>query len=60
MSLAVLLRKVKLLASRLGVGAIGEWAERELSGYDGHRGAAIFIEVHFPHGLLATIAGPPA
>jgi len=33
-SLASLLRKIKLLAARLGVKEMGEWAERELSGYD--------------------------
>lgn len=33
-SLGSLLRKVKLLSSRIGVKEIGEWAERELSGYD--------------------------
>jgi hypothetical protein len=32
-SLGSLLRKVKLLASRLGVKEIGEWTARELSGY---------------------------
>ena len=32
-SLGTLLRKVKLLASRIGVKEIGEWAGRELSGY---------------------------
>jgi len=33
-SLGSLLRKVKLLASRIGVKEIGLWAERELSGYE--------------------------
>lgn len=33
-SLGSLLRKTKLLASRIGVTEIGEWAERELIGYD--------------------------
>ncbi len=33
-SLGSLLRKVKLLAGRIGVKEIGEWAQRELSGYD--------------------------
>ncbi|HEX4203991.1 MAG TPA: hypothetical protein VHZ51_07290 [Ktedonobacteraceae bacterium] len=37
-SLGSLLRKVKLLASRMGVREIGEWAERELSGYDSTEG----------------------
>src|SRR5437016_6201494 len=32
-SLGSLLRKTKLLAARLGVKEIGEWAEHELSGY---------------------------
>lgn len=34
MSLGSLLRKTKLLASRIGVKEIGVWAERELAGYD--------------------------
>ena len=34
-SLSSLLRKVKLLASRIGLKEIGEWAQRELSGYGG-------------------------
>ncbi len=34
-SLGSLLRKVKLLAGRIGVKEIGLWADRELSGYDG-------------------------
>ena len=33
-SLGSLLRKVKLLAGRIEVREISEWAERELSGYD--------------------------
>jgi len=33
-SLGSLLRKTKLLAARIGVKEIGEWAARELSGYD--------------------------
>jgi hypothetical protein len=33
-SLGSLLRKTKLLAARIGVKEIGEWAERELSGYN--------------------------
>lgn len=33
-SLSALLRKVKLLANRIGVREIGEWAGHELSGYD--------------------------
>src|SRR5712692_5370700 len=33
-SLGSLLRKTKLLAARIGVREIGEWAERELVGYD--------------------------
>lgn len=33
-SLGTLLRKVKLLANRIGVKEIGEWAGHELSGYD--------------------------
>jgi AbiTii len=33
-SLGSLLRKTKLLAARIGVKEISEWAERELSGYD--------------------------
>jgi hypothetical protein len=33
-SLSTLLRKVKLLANRLGVREIAQWAEHELSGYD--------------------------
>jgi len=37
-SLGSLLRKTKLLAARIGVKEIGEWAERELSGYDGTEG----------------------
>lgn len=35
-SLGSLLRKTKLLAARIGVKEIGEWAERELSGYNGN------------------------
>ncbi len=37
-SLGSLLRKVKLLAGRIGVKEIGEWAERELSGYPNMEG----------------------
>ncbi len=33
-SLGSLLRKMKLLAGRIGVREIGEWAQRELSGYN--------------------------
>ena len=56
-SLATLLRKLKLLASRLGVKEIAEWANRELQGYsDGenlppYRGP-------FEARVIGDIAGP--
>lgn len=59
-SLATLLRKVKLLATRLGVREIAEWVGRELSGYEdnaelpsyrGPFGATVVGDAMGPFGL---------
>jgi hypothetical protein len=54
---SVLLRQVKLLASRIAVPEIAEWAERELSGYEEAKDLPPY-RGPFPARVLADLSGP--
>lgn len=56
-SLGSLLRKTKFLASRIGVKEIGEWAERELSGYERYEDLPPY-RGPFPATVLGNAIGP--